>query len=204
MDEEFSLPINRKSKKLLFFSASLRRKDIRDIILKNYKLLSKWARGQQNYNLIIKLHPLEEDSVIKSIFKNISNVKFLPKEISIKDSLVDISLVLGIWSCALIEAAVLNRPAVIINDSDEGDFLELEKYFLPRARTVEEIQKHIDETFVRYDEYLERTKLFVHRHLERTIDSVSFMTSCIKCIYEGKEDFSYMVINGTANYFSHR
>ncbi|GAI03241.1 unnamed protein product, partial [marine sediment metagenome] len=188
MDKEFTLPINKESKKLVFFSSWLR-KDIRGIILKNYNLLAKWARVQQNYNLAIKLHPLEEESIIKSIFKNIPNVTFLPKEISMKVALADVSLALGMWSCALIDAAVLNRPVVIINDSDMEDFLELENYFLPRARTVEEIQERVEETFARYDEYLERTRYFVSRHLEHTVDSVRYIASCIKSISEGKEDF---------------
>lgn len=201
MHKEFTLPINKESKKIVFFSANLR-KDIRDIILRNYNLLAKWARTQENYSLVIKLHPLEDETIIKSIFKNVSKVTFLPKEISMKVALADASLALGMWSCALIDAAVLNRPVVIINDSDEEDFLELEKYFLPRARTVEEIQKRIEETFVQYDEYLDKARQFFRRHLEQTVDSVQYIASCIKSISEGKEDFDYITINGTDNYFS--
>ena len=202
IDKEFNLPVNRESKKLLFLPSWLRR-SVRDVSLKNFNLLARWARLQKNYQLVIKHHPLEDESIIRSIFNNIPNVKFLPKEINMQGALENISLVLTCWSVASLEAAVLNRPVVIINDSDLPDFLELENYYLPRARTVEEIQNRIEDTFARYDEFLKRSKDFVRRHLEHTTDSIPFMVNCIKSIYQEKEDFKYIPIEGTKNYFLH-
>lgn len=200
IDNEISLPINQEKKKILFFSSWLPPK-VRDIVLRNFNLLAKWAKVQRKYHLVIKHHPLEDESIIRSIFKDIPNVTFLPKETGMKNALKDVSLVLTGWSAASVEAALLNRPAVIINDSDLPDFWELEKYYLPRARTVEEIQERVDETFARYDYFQERSKDFVRRHLEHTTDSIPFIADCIKSIYNGKEDFEYIPLEGTMAYF---
>lgn len=200
IDEEFHLSPGRKGKKLLFFSSWLQ-KNVRDIILANFNLLAKWAKLQGEYELAVKHHPLEDESIIRSIFRDVPNVKFLPKEVRMKEALADISIVLTGWSCASIEAAILNRPAVIINNSDFPDFLELEKYYTPRACTVEEIQARIEETFKRYDEFIESAKRLVRRHLERTTDSIPYIVKCLKSIYDGKEDFEYINIKGTKDYF---
>lgn len=203
IEKDFYLPVNKESNKLLLLAASCSKIENKIIILRNYNLLAKWARIQKRYHLVIKHHPAGDDSIIESFFKDIHNVTFFSKETNMKNALKDVSLTLIGWSTGSIEAALLNRPSVIINDSDMPDFLEAEKYFAPRARNVEEIQDRIEETFERYDYYLEKSKEYVRKHLEYTTDSIPFMVHCIKSINDGDEDFEYIPIEATEDYFLH-
>lgn len=188
IDEDFSLPILRDSSSILFFSSWLH-PSVRSLLLDNFRLLAGWARTQTRYELIVKHHPLEDESVIRRILAGIPRVRFLPRSTSLKDAVREVSLVMISWSVASIEASLLNRPAVIVNGSDNADFLEIERYFPPRAKTASEIQERIDRLTARYDEFLEQGRRFVRLHLARTTDSIPYIASCVDSIAHGREDF---------------
>ena len=199
IDADFTLPPNYEKKKILFFSSWIEHQ-YGEILLRNFELIANWIKLHPEYELVIKLHTLENPLIIREIFKETPNVKVLPKDVSIKNALEDVSISIVSWSNAAIESALLNRPVVIANDSDLPDsYLNLEKYFLPRARTPEELQQRIEETFNNYDYFLKVCQDFVKWHLAHTTDSVPYMVKCIKAIIEGKENFEYFEIEGNMN-----
>lgn len=189
----FVLNPNYEKKNILFFSYYLPAA-IKDILLGNLKIVLEWAKIHPEYNLYIKLHPLENPSTIRRLSKGI-NIKVLEKNVSMDDALKDVSLVLLSWSSAAVEAALLNRPIVVVNDSDIPDtFLYLEKFFQPRAKSVKELHEAITKTFNDYEKYLSQCKKFVDYHLEHKTDSIPFITDCIESIFYGKKNIKFVAI----------
>ncbi len=202
IEEDFTLPINREMKKLLFFSSSSSHHLYGEALRESFLMLAKWANSQDRYHLYIKHHPIEDPSVIKSIFKDITNVTFLPSSMNIKDSMRDVSAVINGWSTASIEAALMNRPTVILNPLDVEDFPELQRYYGKNSRTPEELSENIAELFDNYDHYLEVNKSFVARHLYRSTDSIKYIADCIDSIVKGREDFETVPVTETIDYFT--
>lgn len=188
IDEDFSLTPMPDSKTIVFFSSWLP-SSVRSILLSNFRVFAEWARTQDEYDLVVKHHPLEDPSIIRSILAGIPRITFLPAGTPMKTALQDASLAIVSWSVASVEAALLGRPSVVINTSDNPDFLEIESYYLPRARTVAEVQARIDTMFGRYDEFVDRSRDYVRRHLAHTTDSIPFLASCIESLFRGTENF---------------
>jgi CDP-glycerol glycerophosphotransferase (TagB/SpsB family) len=191
---DFCLPPNFSKEKILFTSIWTEKSNI-NWHRKNLEIIKEWIQEHIEYKLFIKLHPIENPSLINSMFGEISNVEILDRSISLKDALKEVSLVVSSWSNATIEAAVLNRPSIVIDYSDLRDNnLRIEEYFLPRAKNPEELQNRIDTIFTNYESYLNSCKAYAQYHLEYTTHSLSYMSSCLKSIIEGREDFPYSFV----------
>lgn len=196
--EDFSLPVRRESSSILFFSSWLH-PTVRDLLLDNFRLLAEWAGAQTRYELLVKHHPLEDESVIRGILRGVPRVRFFPKETPMREAVREVSLVMTTWSVASVEAAVLNRPAVIVNRSGNADFLRIEDYLPPRATTAAEIQERIDRINARYDEYVAQAGRFAGYHLARTTGSIPYLASCIDSLARGREDFEFVRLEGTVS-----
>jgi len=202
---------NRDKKKILFFSTwyawisnppTKTVECLQQTLLHNVHIVIQWAKEHPEFQLFVKIHPSEDPKYIYQLTRDIPNITVLNKSISMRDALKDASLALLSWSAASLEAAMHQRPLVIVNAGDLRDsantllphnHLALEDFFL-RARTAEELHQHIVYTFEHYDRFVERCHEFIHQHLEHTTDAIDFMTHCIEAIYHGKEDFPYRPI----------
>jgi hypothetical protein len=206
VESTFSLPPNYEKKQILFFSTwftwassvnTIGKKLCKEILRQNTDLVLEWARRHPEFPLLIKPHPLEDPRFIRELTRDIPHVTVLETSMSMREALQQVSLVLLFWSNASVEAALLQRPTVVVNVSDlaevqnvvPANYLSLEDYFLPRAKTVEEIQHNIVTTFANYEEYLQRCQQFASYHLEHTTDSIEYIAHCIEAIYHEKEDF---------------
>lgn len=196
---EFCLPPNYEKKNLLFFSqlqdSKFYHSDI-DKLIENTRIVVQWAQQHPEFHLFIKPHPAENPQLIGKLTQGIHNITIFDKSVSMVESLRNVSLALNMFSSASIEAAVLNRPVVVVSKYDTtNDFFSFKDFFLPRATTVEELHHNIIQTFERYDEFLQKTQEFAKFHLEHTTDSVEFIADCIESIYHGKEDFECIPIS---------
>jgi hypothetical protein len=201
MNFDEDIKINRYSKKILFISQGQKTnmEEANTHNVRNLKILSQWAEKNTDYKVLIKYHPLEDTDFTRSLFKD-SKFTFLPKNITMVDALKDVALVILRNSNTSLEASLLKRPVVLLNDDDKSSsYLELEQYFLPHARNCEELDYNIRETFRRYDEFIEKGTYFLNRHLEKTTDSISYIVHCIKSIINGEEDFEYIEISQSSN-----
>lgn len=196
---EDSLPVNNSRTGILFCSTWLP-EPTRALLLKNMAIFAEWANSQTRYSIFVKHHPLEDPRIIREVFRGVQGVSFLPQEICMKDALEKVSLIVTSWSVASLEAALMNRPTVIVNDSDMPDFLEIEGFFLPRARNAKEIQERVSEIFLNYAQYVEKGAKYVERHLAHTTDSVPVISQLIESIFRDRNDFSYLFVPQTRDY----
>ncbi len=196
IDEDFCLPTARERSRVLFLSSWLH-PSVREILLRNFRILAEWARTRASLTLVVKPHPLEDVTVLQDILRDAPDVRFLDKAMDMKSAVADCALVITGWSVASIEAAILNRPAVVLNDSEQPDFLELESYYLPRARTAGELQQRIERTLSEYQRFVEASRRLVRRHYERTTDSIPFLARCLEDVASGRESFPCQALHGT-------
>jgi len=188
---DFTLPVNYDKKNVLFFSSWMP-EESRHILFKNFNMVINWAKAHPEYNLYVKLHPspLDDPLLWRKLSHGISNITILDKNIGMKEALTNVSLVIVCWSCGSFEASILERPTVVVNDSDfEDNFLYLEKYFLPRARNVAELHRNIINTLENYEYYLNQSNEFIKYHFEHVHDSIEYISNCIESIVKGVETF---------------
>ena len=170
---------------ILYFSDWLA-PGLEEPIKDNMRMIAEWAESH-HVALRVKLHPLEQEAVIKGIFANVENVEFVDRGLSIQSALENASIAIVHWSCASLEAAVMRRPVIVANRADDiGDeFLELENYFPQRARTPSELASRIDEVKRNYMHYVAQGEHFAERHLAKRYDAQEFIADAIRAIGDG-------------------
>lgn len=169
----------------LVSSATVRR------LIDNTRLVLEFAARNPHYHLYIKQHPLEKPGALSRLAELAPNVTILPIETPIRDALARTSLSLVMWSNAALESALLRRPVVMVDSSDEpDDYLELERFFQPRARTPQELEARVASAYAEYDRQLAKADAFVQYHLARRLDGAQYAADVIASIIRGDAPFS--------------
>ena len=145
-----------------------------------YAKIHQWATLNADYTLYIKNHPRSGE--------NYWNTTPLPHNIIVtqKETMTTLmskaSLAISIYSNAVIDAALLNRPSIFFNTDKMNDEFEIEKFFLPRVSDPNELQHSIRTILNDYDHYLQKTREFAHYHIARKNDSVDTIASSIQLL----------------------
>lgn len=196
VNENFLLPPNKEMKNILFFSSWLP-PEIKNVVLRNFSIVSEYAVQHKEYDFFIKLHPLEDPTIWKKKSKGINNIHILKRNIEMKEALRGVSLVLHQWSNASLEAALLNRPSISVDVRGTiDDYLLFDHFFTPKATNAKVLHERISETFQNYDHYLKKCDAYASYHLEKRY-AVDYICDCIESIYHGREDFPVHIINET-------
>lgn len=190
---DFELSPSDKMKNIVFLSQWLHFSE-KDTVLRNVRILIRWCRDHTDYTLYVKPHPLDDMKVLRKLFRGVGNAIILDKQLSMKEALRDAALCVVQFSGSSVEAAVFKRPVVNLNDSDMPGQVDIEKYFGPRARSPEDLDRKINEVLSNYDRYVNICDEFVKWHLAYIGNSVDIIVERIKSIYEGREDFEYVNI----------
>jgi len=171
---------------------------------RGFEIVLNWAKLHPEYNLYIRLHPLEDGKYIKQQTLGIKNIIVQDKSLSLKQSLENISLTIATGSNASIEAALLNIPSVVVLDKtyikDSEDVFEadsnfyIESFFPKRAKNADELNNRISQVYENYSFYLQQCKKYVEYHLEYTSNASKFIAETIDKIYKDKIDFPYIEI----------
>ncbi len=200
---DFQLAPNRDRRTVVFFSqlsdAVLNSPafptEVKQRLVRNTHRVIEFARQHPELAIDIRLHPQERPERITALARGTDNVRILDASMRMQDALAPASLAIVMWSNAAIEAALLRRPVVVINDTEvSDDYLALERFFLPRARTAVDLGDRVARVFADYDRYLDATQAFVAHHLAHTRDSIPYMAGCIDGIAHGAEPFEYTVL----------
>lgn len=170
----------------------------------DFEIVYRWAENHPENKLLIKLHPIEENGYVINRCRNLSNTEVLPANITVKDAISRACLIISSFSSAMVEAAMMNRPCVVVNsrpfDPDSEDvkisdkLLYLERFFMPRATTGAELEDRIRQTLDNYDHAVEQCRHFVRFHFEHTTGSAEFIAQKITEILNGRVPQSAIVL----------
>jgi len=203
-----SLNSNKNKKAILYFSTWGNHviKEYSD----NFEIFLDWAKTQNTYDIYIKLHPSEDPKYVKARFDKMTNIKILSKDISFSDALKPVSLVIGTRTNASIEAAVMNIPTLVVNNSKydlysenvfcNDKYLYLEKFFPKRSQNADQINTTIKEIFENYEFYLQKCKEFANFHLEHLEDSNNYYIDVLEKIHQRNESFEYQYFEEILQY----
>jgi len=193
----FNLNKNKGNKNILLFGIypDLEKKESYQLI---YSIIKDWAEQNPEYSLYFKPHPRSHSDYWKNASKIIKNIIILGATEKLISCLDNISITLSIYTNAVIDSALLNRPSLMVcseNMTDLGDELDLEIFYLPRATSPKQLQKNINTMLNNYSHYIEQAQNSAHYHLEYQQDSIEYITRCLLSISNKKEDFPYFKID---------
>ena len=163
-----------------------------------YDYIKKWAQNNQDYTLYIKPHPRSRSTYWQEASQTISNIKTLNAVEKLTHCLEPIAISLSIYTNAVIDSALLNRPSLLVcpdNIDNLNDELSLEKFYLPRATNEQQLADNIKAMLKDYPYYIEQAQKFAHYHLEYQQDSIDYISHCLYSITQNKEDFPIIEIN---------
>lgn len=195
-DKSFALKPGHANKKILLFGVNPNMEK-RPYIQKTYAFIKKWINQHSDYQLFIKMHPRSTLDFWGKAQTGCKNIHMVTKGTSMQEALGEISITLAIYTNAVIDSALLNRPSLLVADSVLNDELDLEQFFLPCSQNEEVLHTHIEKILGNYSFYLEQTTAFAKYHLEHQQDSVEFIANCINSIVHGKESFPIEPLQGT-------
>lgn len=196
-NKNFNLSANDASKNILLFGIypALEKKENYRLI---YDMVKQWAEKNPQYSLYFKPHPRSRSDYWKIASQKIKNIVVLDATEKLTSCLANISITLSIYTNAVIDAALLNRPSLMVcidNMNELDDELDLEKFYLPRATTDQQLQTNISSMLDNYSYYVEQTKKFAKYHLEYQQDSIEYISHCLLSIVNNEEDFPIVEIN---------
>lgn len=196
-NKDFNLKKNEASKNILLFGIypDLEKKENYQAI---YDIMKDWAEQNSDYTLYIKPHPRSKSDYWKKASQSIKNIVVLDATEKITACLNNISITLSIYTNAVIDSALLNRPSLLVcpdNMDELGDELDLEKFYLPRATNPEQLQSNISTMLNNYSHYVSQATKFAKYHLEYQQDSIEYIADCLLSITNNQEDFPIIEID---------
>ena len=197
---------------MLFFSTWLVGKH--PIFTGSFILFRDWARAQQDVDVYIKLHPLEDPKYVNGLIEGCPNIQVLDKKVGMKEALEPVSLIITTISNASIESAMLHRPTVVVSNVpydpnspsrfESDNYLHLEQFFPKRCATPEALGATVQEVFANYDHYLSRCAAFVEHHMSSGNNATERYVEVLSSIHAGREDFEYTELPEILDYANYR
>jgi hypothetical protein len=173
-DKDFCLPSPDSKSPLLFLGMG---PEIESTVAgqKIYQLVRDWQKisGRKLY---VRLHQRSEGEFWKAVAQE--GVEILPEE-PFQESAARASLVLAPYTNAVVDAGLLGRPVQLIAFPDEQDFLQVEKFFGPRAYDINGLSKAIDRHLGEFEKSVAASQNFAKFHLEGGSDSVNYINNIL-------------------------
>jgi len=194
--QDFELKARSVNKNILLFGVNPNMEK-RAHIQKMYAVIKDWINQHDDYQLFVKMHPRSKLGFWNEAQNHCSNIHIVKKGITMQQALSEVSLTLGIYTNAVLDAALLNRPSLLVCEEDIKDELDIERFFLPRCKNTNELQLNIEKILDNYCYYLKQTTAFAKYHLEHQQDSVDFIAQCIDNIAHDQISFPIEQLQGT-------
>ena len=168
LNSNTSLKRNKKRKKI-FFASQWKDPFLKGFREKPCKILKEIISSNENYDLIIKKHPLEttnNDHFIDKMFSSLDRCRIYSGNSDLKPLLLQSDIAVIMWSVVGLEAAILGKPVIVVNPEGLPDWFNyVESGFAMECRNTIELQSAIERIYDNYDEYVKKAKSFVDMHL---------------------------------------
>lgn len=153
----------------IFFASQWETPFLKEFREKPCEILKKVINNNENYDLIIKKHPLEitnNDHFINKMFEDLDRCRIYSGTSDLKLLLIQSDIIVIIWSAIGLEAAILGKPVIVVNPEGLPDWFNyVESGFALECRNTIELQSAIERIYDNYDEYVKKAKGFVDMHL---------------------------------------
>ena len=173
-DEDFYLPPPSSNAPLLFLGMG---PELESTILgqKIYELVLNWQKMSAR-KLYVRLHQRSNSKFWTAVSQE--GIEVLQEE-PFKESAARASLILAPYTNAVVDAALLGRPVQLIAFPHEQDFLQVEKFFGPRAYDIKGLSEAIDRHMGDFEKSIVASHHFARFHLEHGANSVNFINNTL-------------------------
>ena len=171
-DEDYQLPSPTPCAPLLFLGMG---PELESTTLgqKIYELVLNWQK-MSGRKLYIRLHQRSNSKFWTAVSQE--GVEVLQEE-PFKESAARASLILAPYTNAVVDAALLGRPVQLIAFPHEQDFLQVERFFGPRAYNIKGLSEAIDRHMGDFEKSIVAGHRFARFHLEHGADSVNYINN---------------------------
>ena len=195
--KDFNLSASRANKNILLFGMypDLEKKPTYYAI---YNTVKQWAKNNSDMTLYFKPHPRSHNDYWQLASHTMDNIIVLEATEKLPQALENIAITLSVYTNAVIDAALLKRPSLLLASEEMGsinDELDLEQFYLPKATNPKQLQENINTLLNDYPHYIKQAQAFAQYHLEYQQDSIEYISHCLLSIAHGEEDFPWVSIS---------
>ncbi len=184
-DKDFSLPPAEESGYVLLLGMGPAMED-RQHYAQYYHSVLEWARLNPSIQLHVRLHPRSSGEYWVRAAAMLPNVVLRPQGELFIDSCRGAFMCITSYTNAVVDAALLGRPSLLVCGEDVVDYLQVESFYSPRAVSVEAISKSIERYREQLIDYQEKAERFAKFHVNTTNQSVETITKIIAELVAGK------------------
>lgn len=165
IDSAFDLPAASPSLKTLLVLGVGPDKEKEACYLRNYRLITEWAKSHPDRHVLIKGHPRSRMVFWKQAALEHENITVLPLDYPLEKALGQASIAINFMSNAVIEAGLARRPAIYVNTCGERDIFEQERFFGPAVKSATVLQERIKSIEQEYQKHVVCAEGFACFHL---------------------------------------
>lgn len=195
-DSEFSLPNPEPSMKILLLGMGPAMEED-PVYAQYYQEIVSWLKNSPAQQLDVRLHPRSQGNFWRRIAKVMSNVNIRPQGEAFMDSCRDAYMCITPYTNAVVDAALLGRPSLLICGDDVEDYLQIERFFHGRVSKASEISSGVEMYRKNYKEYQRRAYKFSHYHVEKGSESVAYISEVIGMLVKGEIPVEGSLLKGS-------
>jgi len=145
---------------------------LREMQIQCTKTVLTWANNRPDVALTIKLHPLEDPGLLRSLVAAVGNVTILDQKTDLFTALENADVLLHQSSCSSVEAALLGIPSLVIRNDNAPDpgararreYLEEERFWGPAVFTPGDLNGAYERVSQNYDAYVSQAQRYADHH----------------------------------------
>lgn len=143
---------------------------------KYYDAVRDWISRNPEQSLDIRLHPRSDGIYWQEVSKKLDNVHIRPRKETFIDSCRNSYMCITPYTNAVVDAALLGRPSLLVGGGETEDYLKVEDFFGERVSEAKDIVKKITIFNHNREGYQKKAKDFAEYHVangELSVDSIS-------------------------------
>ncbi|MBU3068990.1 hypothetical protein KOI40_04110 [Aestuariicella sp. G3-2] len=152
-----------------------------------YHSVLEWAERNPSIQLHVRLHPRSSGAFWIQAAESIDNVVVRPQGESFIDSCRGAFMCLTSYTNAVVDAALLGRPSLLVCGNDVVDYLQVERFFSSRVVDSEAISSSINLYKTQLSTFQKKAEHFAEYHVYSKNRSVEDITKVIVELVEGKQ-----------------
>lgn len=183
-DGEFSLPAADANGAILLLGMGPAMEE-RPVYAQYYEAVVDWLKQNPEAQLHVRLHPRSSGDYWRNVEKIMDNVTLRPQGERFVDSCRSAYMCITSYTNAVVDAALLGRPSLLICGDDVTDYLQVERFFGDRVADPGDISVAVDRYRVELEAFQRKSEEFAHYHVHHGCRSVEYIANTIVDVAAG-------------------
>lgn len=185
-DRDFSLPAADSNGAILLLGMGPAMEE-RPVYAQYYEAVVDWLRRNPEVQLHVRLHPRSPGDYWRNVAKTMNNVTLRPQGEGFVEACRSAYMCITSYTNAVVDAALLGRPSLLICGDDVTDYLQVERFFGNRVADPRDISEAVDHYRVELDTFQRKAEEFARYHVHQGCRSVEYISNTIVELAAGVE-----------------